>query len=457
MLLSALVAGTLYVAAAAAGIGLGFVELYHQTQRRGDLPTQTIADLCQHGYVRGANGTGKSTLLAHWFQDGCRHGNGVWWISTHNSRKMLDLVPESRSSEVVYIAPADPRPLGFNLFRRYTQEAVEVNLIADQTTRLFSLLFRGSWGDRIDELVNVSTLALLDYAEETEEEVTLFELYRMLADSRFRQRVLSHVRHLGIAEVFTGDRDTPNTLARTAAKIRRSVTNDVLLASLGQRDGLDLRRLVDQRAIVIADFDEGRLGPGTARFFAETLLSKLQMVGMSRPESAPLVRVFADEFQTYPTPAFGRALTELRKHRIAVTLAHQEAGQLPKELWAAVLQTGSRVYFRQSPLDGPLAAKDFPKGQHDAEFLANLPNYVFVAKMLSRGRLVYTMGRGAPWPESTGQAESILARCQGPAREAILAEIAGRGQRDAEVEEVDTSGVVIREFGEPARQGAERR
>lgn len=405
---------------------------------------QTREDLCAHRYVRGATGCGKSTWLAHLFNAACEAGDGAWWISTHGGESMLDVIPEARVKDVVYLAPASDRPLGFNLFKRYTCEAIEANLIADQTTRLFELLFERSWGDRIAEMVNAAALALVDWGEEA----TLFELYRMLTDERFRRRVLAGTQRLGVRDVLEADdKETKGVMARTAAKVRKSVTNSVLLTTLGQRNGLDLAELVKRRAIVVTDLDSGKLGEHTARFLAETLVSKLQMVAMSRTGREKPVHLFCDEFQTYPVRAFATLLSECRKKRMPVTLAHQEGEQLPKELRGAVLQVGSKYWFRQTPPDAYMAVKDFPKGRHTAEDFVALPNYTVIAKELVRGRVVYSRFRTAPPAPATGARDLVLGASQGPSREAVLAEIAGRGTRDQaedDLEGLNLSGVVVR-------------
>ena len=158
MLLTAALLRALVSVAAAMMVGGGIVGLYATLTGRTS-GTQTREDLCAHRYIRGATGCGKSTYLSHLFAGACEAGDGAWWISTHGGESMLDVVPGSRVKDVVYLAPASARPLGFNLFKRYTCEAIEANLIADQTTRLFELLFERSWGDRIAEMVNAAALA----------------------------------------------------------------------------------------------------------------------------------------------------------------------------------------------------------------------------------------------------------------------------------------------------------
>ncbi len=442
MVLSGSVLAALYTTAAAViggGIGTEVCRRILDNDATGD---QTDEDLCAHRYVRGATGSGKSTFLANLFARSCRAGHGAWWVSTHGGANMLDLVPPERAGDVVFLAPASDRPLGFNLFRRYTSEAIEDSLVADQATNLVKMLYSDSWGSRIEELVSTAALALLSWARETGEEPTIVELYRVLADEGFRRGVLATARQLGVADAFDQkDRGAKEALQRAAAKVRRAVTNPVILATLGQRDGLDLADLVRRRAVVVTDLDAGRLGRLTAGFLAQVVVGKLQIIAMGRPPEAPLVELYLDEFQTYVLDGIELLLTEGRKKRMAVTLAHQEAAQLPKSLLAATLQVGSKYLFRQTPPDATLAAADFPKGRFDRDYFASLPNYVCVAKEVVRGRMRTRVLHAPPPPGPTGAAEAIIARCRGPARDAVLAEIAGRGRRGPG-DEVDTSGTV---------------
>ncbi|MFX7922541.1 hypothetical protein ABTK16_19545, partial [Acinetobacter baumannii] len=90
---------------------------------------------------------------------------------------------------------------------------------------------------------------------------------------------------------------------------------------------------------------------------------------------------YVDEFQNFATDSFGSILSESRKYRLSLTLAHQFLGQLPPSLHDAVLgNAGSILAFRVGADDAVELAPEI--GLHSPSALTDLANYEAWARLI---------------------------------------------------------------------------
>lgn len=395
---------------------------------------QTLRDLATHAHVVGAIGAGKSTFLANRLVEMAGRGHGVCYITPHGAGEVLAVIPEHRVQDVIYLDPASDRPLGLNMLKLYTASSVERHVVADQTVGLFAVLFERSMGDNIIDRLYGGTLAVLDALEAP----TFYDLYRFLTDEGFRGECLERCKAPAVAEIFT--KEGPS-LDRAAAKVRRSVTNEVVLAALCQRQGLDLARIVADRKILICDLDQAKLGELTSSFLAQIIVAKLQIIATARSTKAPPYHLLFDEFQRYASSSIKILVEEGRKRNMPLCLAHQRAGQLSDDMQDCLALVGSCYYFRQTAKDAKAAEDDFPKDwvkAHPGLFI-RLPQYHVAARELVRDVPRYHSFKTPPPPPPTGRAQEIMdASRRGPTREEIVREVVAR----VEPAPLDVSGEV---------------
>ena len=78
-------------------------------------------------------------------------------------------------------------------------------------------------------------------------------------------------------------------------------------------------------------------------------------------------------------------LSELRKYRVAFTIAHQYLFQLSADIRHAVLgNAGTIISFRVGAEDAPFLAREFV-GEFDETELVQLPNYRIYLKLMIDG------------------------------------------------------------------------
>jgi len=159
---------------------------------------------------------------------------------------------------------------------------------------------------------------------------------------------------------------------------------------------IDLRRMMDEGRILIANLSKGALGEGTTHLLGALLVTGLAHAALSRadiPEHDRRVfHLYADEFQSFATDSFALILSEARKYALTLTLSHQYLGQLPDRLRQAVLgNTGSFIALRVGAEDTELVANHLGLINHQRmndelpEVVQQLPNYQAYGRFLVNG------------------------------------------------------------------------
>ena len=350
------------------------------------------ADRRQHIYVIGKTGTGKSTLLANAICQDIEMGHGVSVIDPHGdlAEDILDRIPSWRTDDVVYFNPADSDyPIGFNILHSSLSE--RKYLEASSVVGAFKHLWRDSWGPRLEYILYASVAALMEC-----ENVSLLGVPRMLSDERYRTWVLRQVRDPMVRSFWETEfaQFDKRFLAETIAPIQNKVGQFLMAAPLrnvfGQvKSKLDLRFIMDEKRILIANLSKGRLGEDKSNLLGSLLVSKFHTAAMGRADVPEAARtdfyLFIDEFQNFSTDSFANILSEARKYRLNLTLSHQYIAQMTDEVREAVFgNVGSLMSFRVGTSDAEILANEFGSGYAPPHF-TDLANHEIRAKILTHG------------------------------------------------------------------------
>jgi hypothetical protein len=96
--------------------------------------------------------------------------------------------------------------------------------------------------------------------------------------------------------------------------------------------------------------------------------------------------LYVDEFQNFTTDSTSVILSEARKYRLNLTVAHQFIAQLKENIRDAIFgNVGSKIVFRVGAQDAEFLAKEFDPifSQND---LMNIDNFNAYAKILINGQ-----------------------------------------------------------------------
>lgn len=374
-----------------------------------------LDDRRRHILITGASGTGKSTLLANLFMQEAEAGRGALLIDPHGSlaTQSLDLVPRHRIKKTIYFNPSDTaHPIGFNPLYKVPREQRPARASAI-VSAIQSIWGDISWGPKLQHVLYNTIAALLDVGD-----ATLLGISRMLQDAQFRERIKRHildpqVRNFWNVTFNTYLADGPQTFMSVINKVEQITASPVIRNILGQpKSSFDPQHLMDNGYLFIANLSQGALGDEHANLLGSLLISAFQFAAMSR-ESIPHqdrkdFAIIVDEFGNFTTDKFKSLLSEVRKYKVSLILAHQYLDQIPEAVRSAALGTvGSLVVFRVGGPDAEIFGRQF--SDIEAEHFTRSWNYQAWTRLVQNGRMSSTQQlHTPPDPKPHGQAHKII-------------------------------------------------
>ncbi|MBU6370907.1 MAG: type IV secretion system DNA-binding domain-containing protein [Patescibacteria group bacterium] len=353
-------------------------------------------DRTKHVYAIGKTGMGKSTLLENMAIQDLANGEGMAFLDPHGktAELLLDFVPAERINDVVYFAPFDTDyPISFNVMEDVGAD--KRHLVVSGLMSAFKKLFgEESFSDRMQYILQNTILALLEYPG-----ATMLGINRMLTDKAYRAKVVANVTDMSVKSYWT--QEFANYTERFAAeavpaiqnKIGQFTANPLIRNIIGQpKSSFDFRKIMDDGKIMIINLSKGRVGEANANLLGSMLITKIYLAAMSRadiPEKRlkllPNFYLYVDEFQSFANESFADILSEARKYKLNLTIAHQYIEQMSEEVRAAVFgNVGTMIAFRVGAYDAEVLEKEFAP-QFTAEDLVNLGIYQMYLKLMIDG------------------------------------------------------------------------
>jgi len=328
-------------------------------------------DRRKHMYILGKTGMGKTTLLQNMILQDIYNGAGVCFIDPHGdpSEYILDRIPAHRQNDIVYFNPADTAfPLGLNMLE--PQRGEETFLIASGLIAVFHRIWEGMWSSRMEYILNNTLLALLETPGNT-----LLSIIQMLTDTGYRNFIIKNlkdplVRNFWLKEFASfNDRYRQEAISPILNKIGQFLSTDLVRNIVGQQNStIDFREIMDNQKILIVNLSKGRLGEDNSNLLGSLLVTKLQLAALSRVDIPENQRkdfyVYVDEFQNFTTESFATILSEARKYRLNLILAHQYIAQLNEsgneKVKSAIFgNVGTMISFRVGSDDAQILTKEF--------------------------------------------------------------------------------------------------
>lgn len=362
----------------------------------GRLPHRTFgikqADRLFHTYVIGKTGTGKTTLLETIALDDIARGRGVAVIDPHGdlAERLIAQVPQSRRHDLVSLNAPDPsQPYGYNPLRGVRSDRIP--LAASGLMEAFEKLWAEAWGVRMEHVLRNALYALIEFGE-----ATLPDILRMLTDKVFQRDVLARVKNDQVRMFWS--KEFPNYNPRYRQESISPIQNkvgaflaDPRLYRMFTAAPVDLhfRQIMDEGKILIVNLAKGRLGEDSATLLGALLVTTLGLAALSRADveehERPPFHVLIDEFQSFTTLSVANMVSELRKFRVGLVLAHQHLYQLEPEVRHAVLgNVGTLISFRLGPEDAQMIGREM-EPVFAPEHMVNLPNHDIYLKLMIDG------------------------------------------------------------------------
>lgn len=335
-------------------------------------------DRRRHFYVVGKTGMGKSTLLETMAIADINAGRGVGIIDPHGdlAEKLLDYIPEHRINDVVYFNPADDQyPVAFNPLEKVGEEAR--HMIVSGLMGVFKKIWIDAWSARMEYILNNTLLAILEYPDQT-----LLGVLQMFSNKDYRKKIVDNLKDPVVKSFWVNEYAKYSQKFETEAvaplqnKVGQFVSNPLIRNILGQQhSAINLRKIMDEGKILIANLSKGRIGEDNSALLGSMLITRIQLAAMSRVDIPEKDRrdflLSVDEFQNFATSSFASILSEARKYRLCLTIAHQYIGQLEQGDNSAVRDAvfgnvGTMLVFRVGAEDAEALEKEF-----EPEFMVN--------------------------------------------------------------------------------------
>ena len=357
------------------------------------------ADRLRHCYVIGQTGTGKTGLIKNMIIQDIKNGEGVAFIDPHGNdiEDVLAAVPPERAGDVIYFDPAyTARPMGLNMLE-YDRDKPEMKtFVVDEVYGIFRKLYADvpeAFGPMFEQYYRNAVQLVV---EDPESGSTFVEIPRVFADPQFRNLKLSRCKNpiivqfwRKIAEQAQGDPSLENVAPYITSKFDVFLTNDIIRPIISQeKSAFDFRQIMDGKKIFLANLSKGRLGDRNTALLGLVLVSKFLQAAFSRVDTRgelPVFYLYIDEFQNFATPSIATILSEARKYKLSLTVAHQFIAQLEESIRDAVIgNVGTKISMRIGTTDAEFLEKQFSP-TFTAQDLENLPNRTGVASLLVNG------------------------------------------------------------------------
>lgn len=328
-------------------------------------------DRMRHFYVIGQTGTGKTGIMMNMIRQDILNGDGVCYIDPHGTdiQKILSYIPRERIDDVIYFDPASTaRPMGLNMLEFDPERPEQKTLVINELLGIFSQLFdmKTAGGPLFEQYFkNSAGLVMSDPSSGN----TILEIGRVLSDKKFRDMKLERCANPIIkqfwknAEATTGEQGLENFVPYITSKFDTFISNEIMRPIIAQeRSSFNFREILDSKKILLVNLSKGRLGDINANLLGLILVGKIQMAALSRADSGtmnfPPFYLYIDEFQNFTTPSISSILSEARKYKLSLNMAHQYMSQLPDDIRNAVLgNVGSMAVFRISTEDAEILQK----------------------------------------------------------------------------------------------------
>lgn len=347
-----------------------------------------------HTYIIGQTGTGKSTLLLNMIKQDAEQRHGFCLIDPHGD--LAEQAKHHLDDGGIYWNPSDPDcPYGYNPL---TYVAAQYRpLVASGIIDALKQQWSDAWGVRMEHLLRFSLLALLERPGST-----LADIVPLFTNKSFRTEVLTHITDTEVLKFWQDEFPNMNYknafdgVAPIANKLGAFLSHPQIRKALcNPQIPLRFRRLMDEGTPLVVNLSKGKLGSDISNVLGGLIVSMMTNAAYSRANTNEALRppyfLYVDEFHTFATEAFAGMLSELRKYKLGLVLAHQHISQLQGKVLESIIgNVGTMIVFRVGAKDAPLLVKQLGRLPHKPAFLdpadlTELPNYRNFIRLMIKG------------------------------------------------------------------------
>lgn len=382
-------------------------------------------DRLRHFYTIGQTGTGKTVLMKNMIIQDIKNGEGVCMIDPHGSdiQDVLAQIPPERYEDVIYFDPAyTARPMALNMLEYDMRFPEQKTFVVNELFSIFQKLYGGnpeSMGPMFEQYFRNATMLVI---EDPETGNTLLEVSRVMSDKAFRDLKIFRCKNpivvqfwKEIAEKAGGEASLANIVPYVVSKFDVFLANEIMRPVIAQeKSSFNFRQIMDEKKILLVNLSKGRLGEINSSLIGLILVGKILMAALSRVDSLGIKEIspfylYIDEFQNVTTDSISTILSEARKYKLSLNVAHQFIAQLDQKIRDSVFgNIGSMAVFRVGSEDAEFFEKQFAP-IFSAKDIMNIDNYNCYLKMLAKGVPIkpFNIKTMAPKEGDKGKLESL--------------------------------------------------
>ena len=372
-------------------------------------------DRFRHFYVIGQTGTGKSSIFQQMIRQDFKNGKGVGVVDPHGSliEDLLPHVPKERVDDVIIFDPSDTeRPMGINILEASSPEEMDA-VAMDAMNIMIKIFDEETFGPRIQDYFRNGVLTLMADPEGS----AITDVMRLFTDDSFQRAKVKHVTNPVVKSFWTnqmaktGAREKQEIIPYFAAKFGQFITNGLMRNIIGQtQSSFNFAEVMNQEKILLMNLSKGTVGDINSKLLGLIITSKIQIAAMARQQMAKEDRkdffLYIDEFQNYVSDSIESILSEARKYRLGLNMAHQYISQIDQSgtkggvnLKDAVFgNCGTIMSYKIGAQDTEVMAKEFAPVFTDQD-LINVDTFKAVIKLCVDGQpsRPFTLTVPKPW------------------------------------------------------------
>ncbi len=336
----------------------------------------THDDRFRHTYLIGQTGTGKSTLLITQALEDLRKWNGFCLMDPHGELcdHIMNWFPKERINDLIYFDLSNTEyPIAFNpLDGPETDD--ERDVVTNDLIEMFvSMYGEEIFGPRIQDYFRNACFLLMEQPEGG----TLIDIMRLFTDDAFAESKIRNVKNPIIASWWNktykkmGDREKAEIIPFIQAKFGPFTTGTYVRNIIGQpKSAFDFGQAMQEGKIILCKLAKGLVGEENSKLIGRMVAMQIKLAALKRAAIEEKDRkpffLYVDEFQNYVSQSFESILSEARKYRLGLTIAHQYMDQLHQKWLGGDLDLSKTILGNVGTI---IALKI---GPNDAETLENV-------------------------------------------------------------------------------------
>jgi len=213
--------------------------------------------------------------------------------------------------------------------------------------------------------------------DDEEEGATLIDIPRLFIDDDYQKYKVAKVKNVMVRAFWenemanTGEREKQEMIPYFTSKFGPFITNTTMRNIIGQtKSAFNFREAMDNQKVVLINLSKGKIGSINAQLLGLIAVARINMAAMGRHDIPKEERkdfyFYVDEFQNFATDTFAGILSEARKYRLNLTMAHQYIAQLSEGSSGG---GGSDTKIRDAVFGNVGSMMSFKVGADDAEYL----------------------------------------------------------------------------------------